>query len=369
MFSTVLQNLKTYFGDSFGQAFILGVFLPVLIFVSLSLALYLEITQGLGTAIAAWDKLSGLNQFLLVLAELIFVLVLAYLIYNFQYSFIRLFEGYWPNWRPVNYLRGRFVERQRKRWNSLDDQAHSIWNTRPASAKKRSTTDGNVPSIWNTPEMLKKVQIAKINEIMDQQLAYYPPSTHLDQLMPTRIGNILRAAELYPYDRYGIDSPVIWTRLIPLLKSDVLAPLQSIKIARDFMLLMSTLLVIFTLIWCPVLAILTNNWILFVLCALGWPFAWLCYQNAVQSSVAYAEQLKAIFDLHRHELFDALGLDAPKNEDEERQQWQNIAYFFFRNLPMPGKKVLGWTPQPKDKQQVSPPSPPKGAGKDGVNEQ
>jgi hypothetical protein len=307
MFSTVLQNLKTYFGDYFGRPFILGVFLPVFIFLSANLALYLEVTQGIGTAIAAWDKLSAVTQVLLSLTGLMVTFVLAYLFYNFQYGFVRLFEGYWPDVWFLPWLYKRRSNTYKKHWADL------------------------------------KV------EDQDKQLAFYPPPTHPDKFMPTRIGNILRAAELYAYDRYGIDSPTIWTRLIPLLKADVLAPLLDTKVARDFMLLTSVLLVPFTLIWCPLLLIFTTYWPLFLLCAAGLPLAWLCYENAVQSSLAYSEQLKAIFDLHRHELFDALGLLPPDKEDKEREQWQDIAYFFYRNLPMPDKKVLGWPSKPQEK--------------------
>ncbi len=319
MFSTTLQNLKTYFGDYFGSAFILGVFLPVFIFTGANLALFFEVTQGIGTAIATWDKFSAVTQVLLSLAFIMASFVLAYLFYNFQNGFVRLFEGYWPD----------------------------IWFL-PWLSKRRSNT---YQKHWADLKVEKQ----------DEQLAFYPPPTHPDKFMPTRIGNILRAAELYAYDRYGIDSPTIWTRLSPLLKDEALAPLIDTKIARDFMLLMSVLLGAFTLIWCPLLAVFTTYYTLFLLCAVGLPLAWICYQNAVQSSLAYSEQLKALFDLHRHELFDALGLPKPDDEDKERQQWQDIAYFFYRNLPMLDDKkkklVLGWPLKPTEetKPQVSPP--------------
>ena len=43
----------------------------------------------------------------------------------------------------------------------------------------------------------------------------YPVS--LDMVMPTRLGNVLRAAEMYPTERYRIDTWVIWPRLYLLL--------------------------------------------------------------------------------------------------------------------------------------------------------
>lgn len=53
MFAT-LQELK----NLFGRSFVLGVFFPVMIVVAVSLGLYLEVFwEGLGAALASWEKL------------------------------------------------------------------------------------------------------------------------------------------------------------------------------------------------------------------------------------------------------------------------------------------------------------------------
>lgn len=305
MFPDVMQGLKSYFG----RDFLLGVFFPVLIFVSANLTLYIEVTQGLSASFATWEKLSLGSQLLLVLGGLILVMVLSYLIYNFQYSITRLFEGYWPRMRLLDMLRNSRIELYRQRWKYLDTQKQ------PASASMRK------------------------NEIEAEQLTYYPPPIHLDKMMPTRIGNILRASELYAYDHYGIDSVIIWTRLRPLLPDEVVLPLADSKTASNFMLSMSVFSVTFTLIWCPVLALFTSRWELFLLCALGWPFAWICHHSAVQSELAYSEQLKAVFDLHRYDLLKALNRPIPLNDKAEREEWEHLAQFFYGNHPIPPAPV------------------------------
>ena len=115
----------------------------------------------------------------------------------------------------------------------------------------------------------------------------------------------------------------------------------------DFSLTITLLSASFSSIWCPILAWYTNRWELFVVCALGWPLAWAFYHNAVQSAVAYCEQVAATFDLYRHNLLTALGRPLPKNIDEERKEWRRIAHFFYRNFPMPSRvveaeQVDGW---------------------------
>src|SRR5260370_7047529 len=43
---------------------------------------------------------------------------------------------------------------------------------------------------------------------------FYPmPEYGVEKVMPTRLGNILKNAELYPHERYNIDSVLVWPRL------------------------------------------------------------------------------------------------------------------------------------------------------------
>lgn len=300
MFPDIMQELKNYFG----RDFLLGVFLPVLILVGTSLALYFEITQGLVSVLAGWEKLSFLSQVLSVLGGLVVVLVLSYLLFNFQYSITRLYEGYWPRTRLFNRIRNWRMNYRKRRWQYLKDM-----------------------------RQLDSTPIEEKNRIVMEQFTFYPPQIHPNEVMPTRIGSILRNSELYAYDHYGIDSVIIWTRLRPLLPDEIVTPLAESKTARDFMLLLGTFSAAFTLIWCPVLAIFTSRWDLFLLCAFGWLFAGICYQNAVESALAYGEQVKAAFDLHRNDLLTALHRPIPSNTDEEREEWKRLSLFFKWSIP------------------------------------
>lgn len=314
MFSTVLQELKGYFG----RDFLLSAFFPVLFFVGLSLILYLEITQGLGAALAGWETLPAISRSLVIVGGAIAVVVPAYLLYNFQYSLICWFEGYWPRNRLFLWLRNRRTRGYRRRWERLDALARSAGT------------------------------VQESNEIWAELLAFYPPPTHLDKMMPTRLGNILRAAEIYPYERYGIDAAVIWPRLRPLLKPEVMALLEDRKTTLMFMLSMTLLSALFSLLWCPALAFY-GRWNLFLLCALGWPLAWLCYQNGLQSALAYGEQLKVTFDLYRHDLLRALNRPMPADAEAERREWLRLTRFFYRNLPLSSSPSTPDQPKGRDR--------------------
>ena len=320
MFSTFLQELRGYLG----KGYLLAVFVPTLLFATAHLLIYLEISQGLGQAWQQWTSLSTDAKIILPLIGLIGLAFLAYLVHNLQLPITRLFEGYWNNWPILRWLQEPRRRRYLTEWIYLNERVATL----EQSVFQHKTKYADAP-----PNVKVSPLEAELNEVRDRWLTYFPPPSYWLQIRPTRLGNILRASELYADDHYGFDAVVVWTRLIPLLPGGVVEALQDKKIAMDFMLLMSVYAGLFTLIWCPILAIWTDRWQLFLVCAIGLPLAWVCYQTAVQSALAYGEQIKAIFDLHRHELLKALGLKIPTDREMERQLWEDISLLFHLNIP------------------------------------
>lgn len=311
MFSAILQEFKGYFN----RDFLFTVFLPVLFFSGVSLALFLEIRMGLGKALTAWENFSLQTQTILLLSGLVAVITAAYVLYIFQYVILRIFAGYWSGIPMLRKLR----------------------NSRVALFKRQSEYLNNEAQRAGTTTLT--------NEILARRMTYYPPSHHLDKMMPTRFGNVLRLSQIYMHDRYGIDSAIIWTRLRPLLKTETINALEEIKISLDFSILMTLLFVAFTLIWCPVLAVWTDRWGLFLICASGWLLAWTSYRNAVQSALAYSEQIAATFDLYRYDLLKALDRPIPQSAEAERKEWLRLSRFFYRNIPLPPPaptEAKGW---------------------------
>ena len=310
MFSTVLQELKGYLG----QAFLLTVFVPVVFFAGLSASLYLEVSGGFTAAVAAWERLSAWGQTAVAFGALFFLFVAAYIALLSQYTLTRIFEGYWPQRWPLDRIRSARVAyyRERRRYLKL----------RLGDLSKLRLGDPSKP-----------LADAERRILEDEYLATFPPGRRSDRLMPTRIGNILRASEVHAYDRYGIDSVVIWTRLRPLLPAEAVASLEQTKAARDFFLLLTVLSAAFALAWCPLLAAFTNRWDLCLVCCLAWLLSGVFYRNAVESAVAYGERVKATFDVYRSLLPKALGIEVPADPELERALWLGLSRLFYRNLP------------------------------------
>ncbi|MCA1994354.1 MAG: hypothetical protein LDL41_20240, partial [Coleofasciculus sp. S288] len=202
---------------------------------------------------------------------------------------------------------------------------------------------------WNFPlnRHLKNIstswyrdRLKELGEKLDQDPSYYeeiylnyPPHNRLEQVMPTRFGNILKNAELYPLIRYKIDAVLIWPRLYNLFPERFIQTLAEARSSFEFMLVISFLGGAFALLSSIYLLIVGATWWLFLLCFWGGLLvAWLAYKAALGGARLYAQQVKAAFDLYRNELLIQMRLPLPTNLKEEKEQWEKIGQFLYRNL-------------------------------------
>ncbi len=149
-------------------------------------------------------------------------------------------------------------------------------------------------------------QMIQYTRLTWQQALSFPPEGYEAHVRPTRLGNIYKVAQLYPYLRYGADTTVIWSRLRSVLPKDFVERIQDAKIATDFLLLCALLSVLFSLVTLPYLLIHRADILLLLLCILGIPLGVAAYYCSLTPATSYAELTKTAFDLYRHSLLKAL---------------------------------------------------------------
>ena len=300
MFNSILQQVKEYFG----RGFLVAAFLPVTVFSLAALALGLELTTGLGPALDRWIALPAFTQGLLLLAGASVAVLLSYAAFGFQSGLAALFQGQWTGVPILGLFRT---------WGIAYHQ----------HAQQRLL------------ERFEKAQSdAEALELEGEMRAYYPPPRHRDATLPTRLGNILRAAALHVYDRYGIGANVLLPRLRPLLDPEVDQLLENKRITLHLMLLTSLLAATLGLFGSLLAALAGRDWLVLA-CLLGWPVAALCHANARHTGLAYAGLIEMVFDLYRDRLLAALGYEPPADPAAARQLWGHVNDFLFRNYPIP----------------------------------
>jgi hypothetical protein len=146
------------------------------------------------------------------------------------------------------------------------------------------------------------------------------PSIPADR-MPTRIGDILRAAERWPFNKYGLDPVKCWPALWLVLPDDVRGELNDARGRLDG--------AVAALAW----ALLACIWAVWAWWALpvGLVAAAIVQRGWVVSSAeAYGSVLESAFDLHRWRLYEALRLELPTSAADERAHGEALTDYLWR---------------------------------------
>jgi hypothetical protein len=295
------------------RRFVLSAWLPAMLLLG---GLGALVVTGIGwsTSVHWWLTRPGQFQVVLFVLALAWVTFCAYLIAALVPAFIRIGEGYWPRW--LSWLAGWCRNRQLVRQTELGKDAAAFGR-------------------WHADYPLRSGSV-----------------------MPTRLGNILRAAEDHALDRYGINAIVVWPRLYVLLPDQFTAAMAAAKTPLDLMAVIGALATVFTVAGTTIAAIMLP-WYTALACGVGGLLVGLlAYAGAVQAARPYAQLVRSGFDVHRGLLLDAAGLRRPRTYGEERKQWEQISHLWLQGTPEgpAGASLLGYPGLPPT--DSAPPSVP-----------
>ena len=291
--------------DLFGFARDLGVrftfvsFLPTVALALFALALFAS-----GAPTDAPDLPAALERALdldtwHVVALVFVVIVLALVLEPFQLTLVRILEGYIPG--PL------------ARWGRTRQDG----KFRALSA--RTIHRGLEP----TPD-----EVAAMGAAESQLRRRFP--TDPNKLMPTALGNALRAAETGAGEPYGLDAVIIWPRLYPLLSQDVRALVDDQRDALDRAARFCVTFTLATLLSGASLA-MHGFWLLVPLACAA--LARLSYRGAVHAALAYGEGIRSSVDLHRFDMLASLHLPLPATLPEERALNLRLSSFLRQGWP------------------------------------
>ena len=273
-----------------GRRFLMNAFFPSFLFWGLVIVVAIAGQRDFINVLKEWNQLDLTLKVLQIIVFFSWVTLFSVILSSHSNTILRFYEGYW------NFPLDCLLENNRKMW----------YQARLKDLEKQD----NYETIY----------------------LYYPLPTQPEQIMPTRLGNILRNAELYSLDRYKIDAVIIWPRLYNLFPERFLETIAEAKGSLDFLLVVSALSSIFAIFSGVYLVIVKASGLLFLTCFWGGLFlAWLTYRSALGSALLYAQQIKTGFDLYRHELLKQMRLELPKTPLEEPELWNKIGQLLYRS--------------------------------------
>jgi hypothetical protein len=269
---------------------------PAFAFWAVGAAAWLWTRPGAAERERALDELSQLSQLaqvIVLVGALLVILASGLVVERLARPLIRVLEGYWPR-RLRNALTARVARRKAR--------AEARWGELQARWEKGSAT---------------RAEVAELVTI-EGRLSRLPADER--ELMPTRLGNLLRAAESRPGEKYGLDAVQCWPRLwlvLPDATKDAVAAAGADLNTSATWWTWSALVAVWT-VFTPLALIVA---------ALA---AALSYAVLVGSAARYAQLVEAAFDVHRGLLYDAVGHTRPEDPGAEVAAGQQLSQLLLR---------------------------------------
>ncbi|MFD7609486.1 hypothetical protein [Streptomyces sp. NPDC059828] len=263
-----------------------SVWLPLTAFLA-ALAAVAAAGAGWSRTLAWWNGLTGETRLLAVLGLVLLTVLVGQLLAVARPVLMRCYAGHWSDLRPLRPLR-------------------TALRVRHLAAQRARRADD--PEVFLT----------------------YPRTAQ--RTLPTRLGNVLRAAEEHG-DRYGLDAVIVWPRLYTVLPDPFLVSFAQAATAMQAGVMVSFLGAVFSVAG-GTLAVLVLPGAGAACCVWGGAMvAILGYRGAVRAARPYAQLIRAAFDVHRLLLIEAMRLRLPTSPGEERAQWEQLTKLWYRGAP------------------------------------
>ncbi len=313
-----------------GRSYIVSSFIPASLFVFLSVFLFRDfIPNSIVRRFQGNIIVDGSIAFLAI-----FTLWVAFALYSSQDPITKFFEGYYfPKitkliLTKIQVIRHWFKTRRIERVRELLYQPTDV-----------STYD-ELQDLY--PEAISDFQPLELEAPIDAEL-----------LLPTRLGNVMRASEVYPFYRYGIDGITIWPRLYNFLPNNIKDDLE--KINNQLAFLLNSSLLLFILVLACIFIATTQNLCVHqaqsvALCVdniwnrgfrhfsyqhyyffgfMGLIISYVLYCLAVNAAITYGMYVRTAYDLYRDLLLDHLNKTLTEKLGDQRKTWERIGDFFI----------------------------------------
>ena len=158
----------------------------------------------------------------------------------------------------------------------------------------------------------------------------------LGLVLPTRLGNVMRAYERYSDVVYSIEAIALWPRLFMIIPEETRDRIRESEGLFNFCvnMLLSSILTLGTSGVMLVVSFcgtgysgLTQavSWPIILVLIFGTFFAWYSWWVLPDAARQRGEQVKSTFDVFRGKLAEALGLELPATEAEEQRMWRLVS--------------------------------------------
>jgi hypothetical protein len=250
----------------------------------------------------------------LLLAGFLVVAASALAMDAFTTPIFRLLQGYWPRalhgaWdrRAARHAEA-FLDAKQRRQALLDEGRRRLEAAGVPVGPRTNVVDGLTSSERAEYERL--------------ELCILRSPQRPNEFMPTRLGNLVRGAELRPEHKYGLEAPVAWPHLWLVLPDQVRRDLADVRARLD--------VGVRALAWGALFAALAiairTSWALLV----GAAAVVLAYFALLETAKVYSDLVDSAFDVYRAKVYLALRWPLPRDPADEVEQGLALTEYLWR---------------------------------------
>jgi hypothetical protein len=264
-------------------------------------------------------------------------LLLALFLHPLQFATTQLLEGYWGSSRlalRLTTMRIRYHRRRRQRLDDLGECHGKKWREQAdlflqaryrAAVQRGNPRPVDDPSTWD--EDVAERQRASVvlsthgddltihvvgEQAVNVQLDNYPAP---DRVLPTRLGNTLRAFEDSAGKQYGLDAITTAPHFFLIAPDRHMQYVRDSREQLDIAVKLCTVSLIATVI---TVALLLPDGLWLLMALAPYSFAYLAYRASIAAAQEHAVAVRTVIDLNRFALYESLGTARPKRTRQER---------------------------------------------------
>ncbi len=236
---------------------------------------------------------------------------LGLLIHPIQFAIVQFFEGYWGPGRFAQRFRTqRILHYQRQCWE-LDRRGNYAEN------KLLDWGQGELGTILSPVQVAHRSERDETRRVRDDCF----PSDYM-QIMPTRLGNVLRSAEFRAGQQYGMDPLSAVPHLLLIAPTDHVDYVNDQRSQLDLAVRMTGM----ALLASGTAVLFLWPYHLWILIAIfPYALAYASYRGSVVAARHYGASLDLLVNLDRFALYQQLHLQLPSSTVTERNMNERLA--------------------------------------------
>ena len=238
-------------------------------------------------------------------------IALGVLIHPIQFAIVQFFEGYWGTSRLAQAIRGRRIMHYQQVCDDLNDEQTRVQDHL---------------NYW--PNRASPI-ITPLQSRLDEASRALEAFPRLDkQVMPTRLGNVLRRAESNAGSQYGLDALQVVPQLLLIAQQGHIDYVNDQRSQLDLAVRMTFM----SALACVTAVLFLWPYPLWVLIAvIPYALAYLSYRGSVVAAKLYGSALETLVHLDRFTLYEQLRLPLPEDTEAECEANELLTALFEYN--------------------------------------